>query len=82
MFRNVMKARSFYLKRVAQVVVLTAVLVFSGLLVVNSNFITEEAEAAGHSSYDYHVTLYKYYITSSGHTPHLIRYYKHTDYIP
>lgn len=71
-----------YIKRVAQVVVLTAVLVFSALLVVNTDFITEDAEAAVHRPYDYHVTLYKYYIWRGQHTSHIARYYKHTDYVP
>ena len=43
-----------YMKRIAQVVVLTAVLVFSGLLVVNSSFVTKEAEAGNHITSAYH----------------------------
>lgn len=38
------------MKRVAQVVVLTVVLVFSGLMVMNTDFMTEEAEAGGHDT--------------------------------
>lgn len=71
-----------YMKRVAQVVVLTAVLVFSGLLVGNTDFITQDAEAAAHQPYDYHVTLYKYYTWGDEHTPHRTNYYRHTDYVP
>ena len=43
-----------HMKRVAQVVVLTAVLVFSGLLIANTDFMTENAEASGHYTGAYH----------------------------
>jgi len=62
------------MKRVTQIVVLTAVLVFSGLMVMNSDFMTEDAEALIHIDDYYHVT--KYY-NDPGHA---VDYYPHLDY--
>ena len=63
-----------YMKRVAQVVVLTTVLVFSGLIVVSTDFMTENAEALTHIDYEYHVT--KYYCDAQ----HSRGYYRYLDY--
>ena len=45
-----------YLKRAVQVMVLTAVLVFAGMLVANTGFVAQDALAQGHESYDGHTT--------------------------
>ena len=57
-----------YMKRVTQIVVLTAVLVFSGLMVMNTDFMTEDAEAGGPDTRSHH--LDKWY------TPHDVCYYE------
>ena len=60
-----------YLKRAVQVMVLTAVLVFAGMLIANTGFVAQDALANGHESYD-------------GHTPKRypdgFRYYAKTQY--
>ena len=43
-----------YMKRVAQVVVLTVVLVFGALLVTNSGVITRDVEAYNHNTENHH----------------------------
>ena len=60
-----------YLKRAVQVMVLTAVLVFAGMLVANTGFVAQDAMANSHVSYDGHVTK-KY--------PDRDRYYAATEY--
>lgn len=60
-----------YLKRAVQVMVLTAVLVFAGMLVANTGFVAQDALANSHESYDGHVT--KYY-------PKQKKYYAATEY--
>lgn len=64
-----------YMKRVTQIVVLTAVLVFSGLIVMNSDVMTKSAEAGTHTNFYYHMT--KYYC-DPGHTTN---YYELLDYL-
>lgn len=44
-----------YMKRIAQVVVLTAVLVFGALLVLNSGVIARDVQAGGHSASKQHL---------------------------
>ena len=73
-----------YMKRISRVVVLTMVLVFSGLLVLNSGFMTEDAEAIrAHQNDRTHVHLLKYYEGISNGNPYHRwewRYYWHTNY--
>lgn len=73
-----------YMKRAAQVVVLTVALVFSGLLVLNTGFMTKDAEAIrAHQNDRTHVHLLKYYErVSNGNLYHAWewRYYLHTNY--
>lgn len=60
-----------YLKHAVQVMVLTAVLVFAGMLVANTGFVAQDAMANSHESYD-------------GHTPKdygdRVEYYAATEY--
>ena len=73
-----------YMRRISRVVVLTMVLVFSGLLVLNSGLMTEDAEAIrAHQNDRTHVHLLKYYEgISNGNIYHRWewRYYWHTNY--
>ena len=62
-----------YLKRAVQVTVLTAVLVFSGMLVANTGFVAQDAMANGHEMYAGHAL--KYYRQDN-----VVRYYAATRY--
>ena len=73
-----------YIKRAVQVVVLTAVLVFCGLLVVNTGFVTKEAQAIDHTISTVHELIEKYHyrIAWDGTRVHYdyIAYYDHIYY--
>ena len=73
-----------YMKRAAQIVVLTGALVFSGLLIGNTSIMTKEAEAVrNHQTERWHVHLLKYYTgKSNGQIYHRWewRYYWHANY--
>ena len=73
-----------YMKRAVQIVVLTGALVFSGLLVLNTNLMTKDAEGfAFHQRKETHVHELKYYTElSNGRIVHrwAWRYYWDTEY--
>jgi len=48
-----------YLKHAVQVMVLTAVLVFSGMLVANTGFVAQDAMAHCHEPYTVHYPKYE-----------------------
>lgn len=61
-----------YLKRIVQVTILTAVLVFAGMLVANTGFVAQDAMVhCSHEAYDGHTPKYH---------PHKIKYYAATQY--
>ena len=61
-----------YLKRIVQITVLTAVLVFAGMLVANTGFVAQDAMAhCAHEPYDGHTPK---------HHPDGMRYYAATQY--
>ncbi len=73
-----------YMKRAAQIVVLTGALVFSGLLVLNTDLMTKDAEGiAFHQDKKWHVSNLKYYTgRSNGRIVHKWewQYYVYIDY--
>ena len=60
-----------YLKHAVQVMVLTAVLVFAGMLVANTGFVAQDAMAWCHEPYDGH---------TNKHHRDGMRYYASTQY--